>query len=157
MSQSFTVYVGGPAQYCETSIDVLKWWILFRWWGSSGCLCQLPYHDARMCKAVRHSGNNQAQFSLMVEENTVQCGRRCRRCLDVMRESRHEVLSRSLAVDHLHVIDPTMFRVGHLKSFAPEDPIPCPHAQCKAAGLVLSNAMVFKDLTATVHKIFWRA
>jgi len=45
----------------------------------------------------------------------------------------------------------------HLKSFAPEDPVPCPHPYCKAAGLVLSSVMHFKNQTATVHKIFLRA
>ena len=45
----------------------------------------------------------------------------------------------------------------HLKSLASEDPVPCPHPQCKAAGLVLSSVMHFKSHTAKVHKIFLRA
>ncbi len=51
-----------------------------------------------------------------------------------------------------------MNEVGrHLKNFAPEDPVPCPHPQCKVAGLVLSSVMHFKNHTATVHKVFLRA
>jgi len=45
----------------------------------------------------------------------------------------------------------------HLKRFAPEDPLPCPHPQCKAAGLVLPSVMQFKSHTAEVHKIFLHA
>jgi len=45
----------------------------------------------------------------------------------------------------------------HLERFAPEDQVPCPHPQCKAAGLVLPSVMAFKNHTATVHKIFLRA
>jgi len=45
----------------------------------------------------------------------------------------------------------------HLKKYAPQDGVPCPHPQCKAAGLVLPSAMAFKNHTATVHKIFLRA
>ena len=45
----------------------------------------------------------------------------------------------------------------HLKSFVSEDPVSCLHLQCKSAGLVLPSAMVFKNYTATVHKIFLRA
>ena len=44
----------------------------------------------------------------------------------------------------------------HLKIFAPEDPVLCPHSQCKAAGLVLRNVMDSKNHAATVHKIFLR-
>ncbi|CAL8577089.1 hypothetical protein XPA_002936 [Xanthoria parietina] len=44
----------------------------------------------------------------------------------------------------------------HLKRFAPGDEVPCPHPTCKAAGLVLSSAMAFKNHTAMVHKIFLR-
>jgi hypothetical protein len=51
-----------------------------------------------------------------------------------------------------------MNEVGkHLKSFAQEDPVACPHSRCKAAGLILPSVMVFKNHTATVHKIFLRA
>ncbi len=51
-----------------------------------------------------------------------------------------------------------MNEVGkHLESFAQEDPVPCPHPQCSAAGLVLPSVMGFKNHTATVHKIFLRA
>lgn len=51
-----------------------------------------------------------------------------------------------------------MNEVGrHLKNFAPEDPVPCAHPQCKVAGLVLSSVMHFKNHTATVHKVFLRA
>ena len=45
----------------------------------------------------------------------------------------------------------------HLKKIAPEDPVPCPHPQCKAAGLVLSSVMHFKSHTAQIHKILLRA
>ncbi len=45
----------------------------------------------------------------------------------------------------------------HLKKYAPKDEVPCPHRQCKAAGLVLPSVMGFKNHTATVHKIFLRA
>jgi len=45
----------------------------------------------------------------------------------------------------------------HLKRFAPEDQVPCPHPQCKAAGLILPTVMAFKNHTATVHKVFLRA
>lgn len=45
----------------------------------------------------------------------------------------------------------------HLKSFTAEDEVPCPHPTCKAAGLVLPSVMVFKNHTATVHKISLRA
>lgn len=45
----------------------------------------------------------------------------------------------------------------HLKRFAPKDQVPCPHPQCRAAGLVLPSVIAFKNHTATVHKIFLRA
>lgn len=45
---------------------------------------------------------------------------------------------------------------NHLKVYASEDPVACPHPQCKVAGLVLSSVMHFKSHTATVHKIFLR-
>lgn len=45
----------------------------------------------------------------------------------------------------------------HLQSFLPADEVPCPHPQCKAAGLVLSSVMHFKNHAATVHKINLRA
>ena len=44
----------------------------------------------------------------------------------------------------------------HLNGYAPADQIPCPHPQCKVAGLILSNVMHFKNHTATVHKILLR-
>ena len=51
-----------------------------------------------------------------------------------------------------------MNEVGkHLERFGPEDPVPCSHPQCKAAELVLSTVMDFKNHTATIHKIFLRA
>ena len=51
-----------------------------------------------------------------------------------------------------------MNEVGkHLERFAPEDQVPYPHPQCKAAGLVLPTVMDPKNHTATVHKIFLRA
>ena len=51
-----------------------------------------------------------------------------------------------------------MNEVGkHLKHFAPEDPVPCPHPQCKGARLVLSSVMRFKNHAARVHKICLRA
>lgn len=46
---------------------------------------------------------------------------------------------------------------NHLKRFAPANEVPCSHPTCKAAGLVLPSVMVFKNHTATVHKIFLRA
>ncbi len=45
----------------------------------------------------------------------------------------------------------------HLKPFASDDPIPCPHPRCKASELVLPHVMALKNHTATVHKIFLRA
>ena len=45
----------------------------------------------------------------------------------------------------------------HLKSFAMDDPVPCPHPQCRAAELVLPCVKAFKNHTATLHKIFLRA
>jgi len=45
----------------------------------------------------------------------------------------------------------------HLKTFAPDDKISCSHSRCKAANLVLSNVMTFKNHTAKVHKIVLRA
>ncbi len=45
----------------------------------------------------------------------------------------------------------------HLKTFASDDPIPCPHPKCKASGLVLPHVRVFKSHTAKVHKILLRA
>jgi len=33
----------------------------------------------------------------------------------------------------------------HLKEYAPEDEVPYPHPQCKAAGLVLPSVMGFKN------------
>lgn len=45
----------------------------------------------------------------------------------------------------------------HLKKYAPKDEVPCPHPQCRAAGLVLRSVMGFKNHTATMHKIFLRA
>lgn len=51
-----------------------------------------------------------------------------------------------------------MNEVGrHLKGFAPEVPVSCPHPQCKSAGLVHSSVIHFKNHTAKVHKIFLRA
>jgi len=51
---------------------------------------------------------------------------------------------------------PMMNEVGkHLKSFAQEDSVACPHSRCKAAGLILPSVMVFKNPTATVHEIFF--
>lgn len=44
----------------------------------------------------------------------------------------------------------------HLNRFVPGHTIPRPHPTCKAAGLVLPGVMVFKNRTATVHKIFLR-
>lgn len=41
----------------------------------------------------------------------------------------------------------------HLKTFASDDPIPCPHPKCKANRLVLPDVRVFKSHTAKVHKI----
>ncbi len=45
----------------------------------------------------------------------------------------------------------------HLKTFAPDDKIPCSHSRCKAANLVLPNVMTFKNHTAKMHKIVLRA
>lgn len=44
----------------------------------------------------------------------------------------------------------------HLRKHSPQDPVPCPHPQCKAAGLVLPSVMGFKNHAARVHKIFLR-
>ena len=44
----------------------------------------------------------------------------------------------------------------HLKSFVTTAKVPCPHPQCKAAWLVLSSIIHFKNHAATVHKILWR-
>ena len=44
----------------------------------------------------------------------------------------------------------------HLKRFALNDPIMCPHPTCRATGLVLSGVTNFKNHTAKVHKIFLR-
>lgn len=45
----------------------------------------------------------------------------------------------------------------HLKRFAPDDPILCPHSKCKASELVLPHAMAFKNHTVKVHRIVLRA
>ena len=45
----------------------------------------------------------------------------------------------------------------HLNDFEPDDQVPCPHPQCEAAKLVLSNVTTFKNHTAKVHKIVLRA
>ena len=51
-----------------------------------------------------------------------------------------------------------MNEVGrHLRRFAPEDQVPCPHPRCKAVGLGLPSVMAFKNHIVTVHKIFLRA
>ena len=42
----------------------------------------------------------------------------------------------------------------YLKRFALTDKVQCLHLQYKAAGLVLSSVIHFKNHTATVHKIF---
>lgn len=44
----------------------------------------------------------------------------------------------------------------HLKRFLPAAKVPCPHPQCKAAGLILSSVVHFKNHAATVHKVFLR-
>jgi len=41
----------------------------------------------------------------------------------------------------------------HLERFAPKDQVPCPHPQCRAAGLVLPSVINFKNHTEIVHKI----
>ncbi len=45
----------------------------------------------------------------------------------------------------------------HLKTFASDDKVSCSHPRCKAAKLVLSNVMTFKNHTAKLHKISLRA
>lgn len=51
-----------------------------------------------------------------------------------------------------------MNEVGkHLKSFAQEDPVACPHPRCKAAGLAFPSVMVFKNHAGKVHKSVLRA
>ena len=45
----------------------------------------------------------------------------------------------------------------HLKRFASDDPIPCPHPRCTVSELVLPHLMAFKNHTAMVHKIMLRA
>ena len=44
----------------------------------------------------------------------------------------------------------------HLKKFASDDKIPCPHPSCKTIELVLQSVMAFKSHTAKVHKILLR-
>ena len=44
----------------------------------------------------------------------------------------------------------------HLRGYRPAAEVPCPHPQCKAAGLVLSSIMHFKIHVATVHKVLLR-
>ena len=44
----------------------------------------------------------------------------------------------------------------HLKKFAPDDEVLCPHPKYKAANLVLLNVMTFKNHTAKVRRIFLR-
>ena len=44
----------------------------------------------------------------------------------------------------------------HLKRFASDDPVPCPHPQCTASELVLPRVAAFKNHTAMVHKILLR-
>lgn len=44
----------------------------------------------------------------------------------------------------------------HLAYYSPMDQVPCPHPQCKAAVLVLSNVMAFKAHTAKTHQIYLR-
>jgi len=45
----------------------------------------------------------------------------------------------------------------HLKTFAPDDKIPCLHSRCKAVNLILPNVITFKNHTAKMHKIVLRA
>lgn len=40
----------------------------------------------------------------------------------------------------------------HLKKFASENEVLCPHLKCKAASLVLPVIMAFKNHTSKVHK-----
>ena len=42
----------------------------------------------------------------------------------------------------------------HLSKYSPQDPVPCPHPQCKVAGLVLPSIIGFKNYAVRVHKIF---
>ncbi len=50
-----------------------------------------------------------------------------------------------------------MNEVGkHLKNFAADDQVPCPHPRCKEAKLILPSVMAFKNHTAKVHKIALR-
>ena len=44
----------------------------------------------------------------------------------------------------------------HLRMFAPNDKIPCPHPMCRSAEMILLSVMTFKAHTAKVHKIFLR-
>jgi hypothetical protein len=41
----------------------------------------------------------------------------------------------------------------HLRHISVNERIPCHHPLCKAEGLMLHNAMHFKNRVATVHKI----
>ncbi len=45
----------------------------------------------------------------------------------------------------------------HLKTFAPDDKIPCLHSRCKTVNLILPNVITFKNHTAKMHKIVLRA
>ena len=45
----------------------------------------------------------------------------------------------------------------HLKRFASDDPISCPHPRCMVSETVLPHVMAFKNHTAMVHKIMLRA
>ena len=44
----------------------------------------------------------------------------------------------------------------HLRKYAPNDKVPCPHPMCKSAAVVLPGVMALKAHTARVHKIFLR-
>lgn len=45
----------------------------------------------------------------------------------------------------------------HLKRFASDDPVLCPHPRCTASKLVFPHVAAFKNYTAMVHKILLRA
>ncbi|KAI4191972.1 MAG: hypothetical protein LQ350_008714 [Teloschistes chrysophthalmus] len=45
----------------------------------------------------------------------------------------------------------------HLRKYAPQDILPCPHPQCQAVELTLPNTVTFKNHAAKEHRIFLRA
>lgn len=78
-----------------------------------------------------------------------------RQCIFCLGNERKSYLGRIFEYAKPHQMMSEVNR--HLKRFAPEDHVPCPHPQYKAAGLVLPTVILFKNHTTTVHQIFLRA